>query len=490
MTASRLRREKTNLKRNLKSESRLTPARVTFDHSSLIERQDHPPVSLDTLNEGVIVIYRSVSRLNRMSESYHNDMLIESISSARMSSFLLEAEGNEKVFKSIEEARDAAVQELEKLDSSRAALNSTVLDVAIKDLRGKLATVSMDPASVDKLGGLSTFLGKTTKQLTFIANSIWSLNSTVKGIAKSIQDMFTILKIDPENEQIKGETLRTLASKKQLEGIPSDDVLIDKLAKKAGDTVKSSMSKAFSFVKSLFTGVDPIEFKPREFVEELIDLKISDLFKWINESTKISVTDNPTETKSAREISDIAPAAPESARSEIVTPNGSSRSGASSQAPKNPTRQIPPPKASDKSAAVPMGKTIFDAIDGLLGTFDAVGEDQKKVDDAKGRLKDLMSARTGRISDQFAETLGTELADFWQQWSKDIKISGDKISTSQSAKVTRQIQNIVRDRVKNSIKFESARFPSRERPNNTPSRSVDIISESRWAQLAGIEDKE
>jgi hypothetical protein len=250
------------------------------------------------------------------------------------------------------------------------------------------------------------------------------------------------------------------------------------------------MSKAFSFVKSLFTGVDPIEFKPREFVEELIDLKISDLFKWINESTKISVTDNPTETKSAREISDIAPAAPESARSEIVTPNGSSRSGASSQAPKNPTRQIPPPKASDKSAAVPMGKTIFDAIDGLLGTFDAVGEDQKKVDDAKGRLKDLMSARTGRISDQFAETLGTELADFWQQWSEDIKISGDKISTSQSAKVTRQIQNIVRDRVKNSIKFESARFPSRERPNNTPSRSVDIISESRWAQLAGIEDKE
>jgi hypothetical protein len=82
------------------------------------------------------------------------------------------------------------------------------------------------------------------------------------------------------------------------------------------------------------------------------------------------------------------------------------------------------------------------------------------------------------------------LADFWQQWSEDIKISGDKISTSQSAKVTRQIQNIVRDRVKNSIKFESARFPSRERPNNTPSRSVDIISESRWAQLAGIEDKE
>ena len=183
-----------------------------------------------------------------MSESYHNDMLIESISSARMSSFLLEAEGNEKVFKSIEEARDAAVQELEKLDSARASLNSTVLDVAIKDLRGKLATVSMDPASVDKLGGLSAFLGRTTKQLTFIANSIWSLNSTIKGIAKSIQDMFTILKINLKDEKIQGETLRTLASKKQFEGIPNDDVLIDKLAKKAGDTVKNSMSRALSLI--------------------------------------------------------------------------------------------------------------------------------------------------------------------------------------------------------------------------------------------------
>ena len=478
------------MKRNLKSESRLTSARVTFDNSSLIERQTHLPVSLDTLSEGVVVIYRSVSRLNRMSESYHNDRLVESLSSARMSSFLLEAEGNEKVFKSIEEARDAAVQELEKLDSARAALNSTVLDVAIKDLRGKLATVSMDPASVDKLGGLSAFLGRTTKQLTFIANSIWSLNSTVKGIAKSIQDMFAILKLDPADGEIQGESLRKLASEKKLEGIPNDDVLIDKLAKKAGDTVKGSMSRAFSSIKSLFTGVDPIEFKPREFVEELIDLKLSDLFKWINESTKITVTDNPTETKSAKEISDIAPAAPKSARGEIVTPAGPSRSGASSQAPKNPTRQIPPPKAPDKSAAAPMGKEIFSAIDGLLGTFDVAEEDQKKVDDAKGRLKDLMSARTGRISDQFAETLGTELADFWQQWSEDIKISGDKISTSQGAKVTRQIQSIVRDRVKNSIKFESARFPGRQSLNNTPTRSADIISESRWAQLAGIEDKE
>ena len=129
-------------------------------------------------------------------ESYQRldtDILGESLTSGRMSRFLFEADETEVETK-VKEARDAAIKKLDEFEQVGVTLNnSKAIDEFVKQMRARLAKVTLDSGG---FRSLKDFAGITVKQMSFVGDGISQAIKSVDSAVDATVASLKTLKID------------------------------------------------------------------------------------------------------------------------------------------------------------------------------------------------------------------------------------------------------------------------------------------------------
>ncbi len=265
----------------------------------------------------------AVLRLARMHESMRRRqeaLISESLNNYKMSSFLFEADNVDvkATASSLDMAIEAADKMLKVTEEAADKLDSAAIKKITSELRDKLQKVSLEgrlePDAVKDLQksdgekkskivsltrDASNFildkLGYTTKQLTFITQSLSNVNKTIFATASAVSKMLKMSKIDLEGSKdntlkdifVLGDLSDEVKGKLGYKDEASFKEALVKVIKGSFGAAKGLLAKIKGFLEG--AGADPINLDPSAFADDMINTPLGKIIEWTNsEAAKIA----------------------------------------------------------------------------------------------------------------------------------------------------------------------------------------------------------
>lgn len=417
---------------------------------------------------------RMETTLLRLFEIYENmpdpdALLNESLTSGNMSTFLFEAD-EDAAKDAIESAADAARKGLENLIATSDALGIPMIKDAAGDLKSKLDRLTIDDKA---FGGFREFLGMTTKQLTFIGNSIDGINKSVFAVCKITAKLLEQSKLDPKSEEVKDKFLQDLAAEGKISGIKNDDDLIDLLSKKMGETVKGKAKGILSFLMSKIKGVEPIKLEPRKFVAEFIRVPIEKIVAWADGPLGSAAADPPPGASPAPGLEAAATAVGAKPADLAAAPNTPPKTAAGGE-----------PPGQQQATNTTFGKAIFSTLQASLEPYT---KDNEEATNKKAEAD--LKAELGQTLTQASDDLATNITQLWKQgkWRKSMS-DRTRMATAAGPGL-KNAEKAIKDAMAANFKVET-RFRREKLLREQREQTGTSLFIDRWAQLAGIKGDE
>ena len=378
-----------------------------------------------TLETSVIKIARMHEALSRRSDR----LLEESLQTHRMGTFLFEAEKSvdvgeaassldmaietaDKVLKSVEETADqlnsAAIKEItsnlrDKLQ--KVALEGRIEPEAVKDLqksdgekKSKIAGLARDASNfvLDKLG-------YTTKQLTFITQSLANANKTIISTIKAVNKMLKDAKIDITSPVIRDKSIDKIFLEED-----ADAASKNKLVYKDSESLKDALVKvikgSFGEAKGIFAklksflegaGAEPVNLDPEKFASDIMKTKFSDLEAW-SKSQAAKIAQKPDQA-AQQVLQPIGAATAAAGTTPKAVVSAQTQSGMSQTAP-----------SSSGVTKIPLKSDVLKALPDE--EFKSQINQRAEELGAKGKVieRRLLTTRTSILTERWAKLAGIE----------------------------------------------------------------------------------
>lgn len=227
---------------------------------------------------------QSLLRLFEIYQQLDKDLLGESLISGRMSNFLFEADQEEIVVNTAEEARDATMQNLDVMEGVGEKLNkSQAIATFVLELRKRLTKIILDTST---FASLKDFAGITIKQISFIGNSLVKGIKSIDGAIDAVVSSLNTLKIDYKSPEKAEKTLKELIDQ-SAQGLNPDmdsnkfrKAIQDKMAEISGEGVKGVFSKVMDMIKGASN--KSITMNGAQFADELLGCTGKQIDEYLN----------------------------------------------------------------------------------------------------------------------------------------------------------------------------------------------------------------
>lgn len=230
------------------------------------------------LTEDIKKLLRSAVILHEANERDKgaSSLLEQSLASGRMSGFLFEADTDKAVEQSLDDAIEAATTVLTSLEEAGKNFPSQAIGDAISGLRDKLTKVAM----TKKSGGLgiNDLLGRTSGEISFIAQSLTNINSTILKVVTDVSGMLKAANLDAT--KIGDKSLKTLIKEKQLTAFKNEAELQKAVKDIVSGGVRGKAKGILATIAGFFKGAKPVNLDVDQFAIEVMDAKISAMVEW------------------------------------------------------------------------------------------------------------------------------------------------------------------------------------------------------------------
>lgn len=219
------------------------------------------------LERAVLALFETYQRLDA-------DVLSESLSSGRMSGFLFEAD-EAKVEADVKAARDAAIKKLDEFEQVGATLKSKAIDEFVKQMRSRLAKVTLDSGG---FRSLKDFAGITVKQVSFvgdgISQAIKSVDSAVDAMVASLETLKIVWRPIAGELGAAAPTIAELIKdkKEEEESTPNVDKFKQGIQQKMAKSTGKGGAGFFSQIMSMLKGstTESIVISSEQFAQDLL----------------------------------------------------------------------------------------------------------------------------------------------------------------------------------------------------------------------------
>lgn len=476
--------------------------------------------SRKTLIRAVVNLHEINQRAIKRQESLIN----ESLSSQRMSMFLLEAEkevDKKAAIKSLKDAVKSLQSEINELEQAGKALNdSTQISIAVDDLRIKLQDIQLDSLTP---GVFASLVGKHFKQVTYIANGVAQVSKSIKDTVNVIINILSeTLKMNLSEIPVDKSIRDVIRMKENEDMRDADDKPFQVDVAKFRQAIIKKMQKSYRggnwFTKSLkgiagfIKGQKPVSIVPENFADELLDCTLGQIKEYLKtpsaqgaESPDSSNVDNNLQAAADAAGSRVdqlisqSPKPGSDARNTDTTPRAA---GGSQGSPSGSDRPISQGSNSGTGSAGGSdsgegGKSRSRTIKSILDTAKARTKQRYKTTPDMDKMYDIIydniKNELENINDKFIDDVLN------RAFEDPIKNLSDMADSQPGANQGKGISNLksainaltlrVKPSIKSAIKDQIDLIESsdRSRQTNFQNRNLDNeIQVERWSKLAGI----
>jgi len=431
-----------------------------------------------------------IKNLHEIRNTLQSNLMSESLISMKMSKFLL-IEDSKKAESNVQQAVESLRNLIEKIENAGETLGIEYIKRVGNYLRNALSDIELNSGRSKILN----FLDSAINQITHIfisatsiykgiRDSVATLASSLKTNKISIKDKDdkTILELLQEFEKNnrdfrvpKGKKPEELANKIKV-AIKSKFVEPNAVADLFSD---GGISRGISRFVTRMVSAAPAPpvvyikfFNQRDkFADQLLSCKVEQIKNYIETLSSNNSEINDTSSELEDVIDDrreISP--PGSPTTGPATPGNGGRASAGGGG-RAPAGGAAPPGGGGQSpsAGAPSQKTLAslwpELTQGAKGPL------------SQPKAKDAFTNTAKNSINKFAGDLGDSI---------EVELSNVAKGKANKPRITK-IKNAVIAHVKDTLKVESAK---RGGTISSPQNGQSVISESRWAQLAGIKDEE